>query len=425
MVFSENLFLVCDIDHIPIRCVIDEVKNQHGSCFIDFLLESKMCLVNGRISPENNDFTNVSKKGKSVVDYIVVPHENLSSCVHFSVTSCNDILSDFNLVHLIGNNSKVPDHSLLSLTVETSMVIINDKRIAMDHVRPQNINTVRYSFKNVPNEYMNSEAFRELASKFLVDIDLCRDTLPCVDTLYNNFIKLLQVEMDDHLRRINFNKAKLDRYNYFWNDELQKLWKDKKIAEKEFRKCKKHDYKDKYLLFKLACNIFDKKFRQYERHYKYTKSVEIEQLQFNNPNQFWKEIKNLGPKSHKNIPMEIYSTNDAIVTDYLLVTNKWKHEFESLYQITLSLHNFEKVKKVQQFNYMIEMNMNDPLYVTHSNLDYTFSTQELKVVISNAKAGKSPGPDNIPNEILKYEILFPILHKAFNLFYDYGLTPST
>ena len=259
--------IICDIDHIPLRCVIDEVKNQHGSCFIDFLLESKMCLVNGRISPENNDFTNVSKKGKSLVDYIVVPHENLSSCVHFSVTSCNDILSDFNLVHLIGNNSKVPDHSLLSLTVETSMVITNDKRIAMDHVRPQNINTIRYSFKNVPNEYMNSEAFRELASKFLVDIDLCRDTLPCVDTLYNNFIKLLQVEMDDHLRRINFNKAKLDRYNYFWNDELQKLWKDKKIAEKEFRKCKKHDYKDKYLLFKLACNIFDKKFRQYERHY--------------------------------------------------------------------------------------------------------------------------------------------------------------
>ena len=45
--------------------------------------------------------------------------------------------------------------------------------------------------------------------------------------------------------------------------------------------------------------------------------------------------------------------------------------------------------------------MNDPLYVIHSNLDYTFSTQELKVVISNAKAGKSPGPDNIQNEILK------------------------
>ena len=74
---------------------------------------------------------------------------------------------------------------------------------------------------------------------------------------------------------------------------------------------------------------------------------------------------------------------------------------------------------------MIEMNMNDPLYITHSNLDCTFSTQELKVVTSNTKAGKSPGPDNIPNEIVNYEILFPILYKAFHLFYDYGLTPST
>ena len=94
--------------------------------------------------------------------------------------------------------------------------------------------------------------------------------------------------------------------------------------------------------------------------------------------------------------MEIYSINDSIITDYSLVTNKWKEEFESLFQIT-SLHNLEKVKKVQQFNYMIELNMNDPLYVSHSNLDCTFSTQELKVVISNAKAGKSPWPDDIAN----------------------------
>ena len=70
-----------------------------------------------------------------------------------------------------------------------------------------------------------------IAYKFLIDIDLCRDTLPCVDTLYNNFIKLLQVEMDDHLRRTSYNKAKLDRYNYFWNDELQKLWKDRKLLK--------------------------------------------------------------------------------------------------------------------------------------------------------------------------------------------------
>ena len=48
---------------------------------------------------------------------------------------------------------------------------------------------------------------------------------------------------------------------------------------------------------------------------------------------------------------------------------------------------------------MIEMNMKDPLalYVSHSNLGYAFSTQELKVVISNAKAGKSPWPDDTAN----------------------------
>ena len=58
--------------------------------------------------------------------------------------------------------------------------------------------------------------------------------------------------------------------------------------------------------------------------------------------------------------------------------------------------------------YMVEMNMNDPLYVTSSNLDHTFSAQELRNRYFT-------WPDNIPSKILTYEKLFPILHKTFNL----------
>ena len=70
---------VTDIDSIPVRQVIDNKHvNQHGKCLVDFLIESKLCIFKGRISPENNDYTNLSSRGTSVVDYIIVPHDKIS-----------------------------------------------------------------------------------------------------------------------------------------------------------------------------------------------------------------------------------------------------------------------------------------------------------------------------------------------------------
>ena len=35
-----------------------------------------MCILNGRVTPDKNDLTFVSKRGSSVVDYIITPHES-------------------------------------------------------------------------------------------------------------------------------------------------------------------------------------------------------------------------------------------------------------------------------------------------------------------------------------------------------------
>ena len=79
---------------------------------IDFLLESKMCITNGRITPELDDFTS---KERSVVDYIIVPHDMLLQCSRSEVTRVNTLMNEFNLFGLIGNRCKPPDHALLVL----------------------------------------------------------------------------------------------------------------------------------------------------------------------------------------------------------------------------------------------------------------------------------------------------------------------
>ena len=115
-----------DTDNIDIRQYIDPIKNKHGNSFVEFLLESKMCIANGRVTPDkSNQFTSVSVKGSAVVDYIAISHEYIDKCVSCEVLSVNDLLQQYNLYGLIGDKCKPPDHSIISLTIHT-LVSLSD-----------------------------------------------------------------------------------------------------------------------------------------------------------------------------------------------------------------------------------------------------------------------------------------------------------
>ncbi len=60
-----------NIHNIPLQKVIDYTSNKHAQQFIDFLLESKMCILNGRICPENDNFTCVRTNGSSIMFIIM------------------------------------------------------------------------------------------------------------------------------------------------------------------------------------------------------------------------------------------------------------------------------------------------------------------------------------------------------------------
>lgn len=63
------------VDSIPERRVLDRNVNQHGHDFIEFLNDSKFCVLNGRFTDDN--YTSISRTGKTVVDYLSVPHDVL------------------------------------------------------------------------------------------------------------------------------------------------------------------------------------------------------------------------------------------------------------------------------------------------------------------------------------------------------------
>ncbi len=84
--------------------------------------------------------------------------------------------------------------------------------------------------------------------------------------------------------------------------------------------------------------------------------------------------------------MEVYDDNGNIVCDRENVLNKWKTEYEKLYNINnaeASDPNFKKyIKDSINFN---ESNMLDPLYYENQLLNKPITLNEITVVLKKAK----------------------------------------
>ena len=109
---------IIDIDDIQCRDILDEQKNNFGEIFIDFLHDAKLCMLNGRVNRENNNYTSISTKGKAVVDYMLTFHDCLDKCKLFNVITMSDIIEELNIQSIISERCKPPDHSILTVAVD-------------------------------------------------------------------------------------------------------------------------------------------------------------------------------------------------------------------------------------------------------------------------------------------------------------------
>ena len=80
--------------------------------------------------------------------------------------------------------------------------------------------------------------------------------------------------------------------------------------------------------------------RQVERQYNQNKIIQIEQVCNRNPRKFWNQIKNLRPRSNNKISNKVRDPEGNITTDPECVLDKWKTEFENLYN-EIDTKNFD------------------------------------------------------------------------------------
>ena len=295
--------VIDNIDCVRKRADIDFHVNQHGRSMIEFLQQARFCVLNGRFCTNENDFTCKTTRWCSVVDYMLVPHSNLDLYKQFKVISCNDLIEQFDLFHLLHDKSKIPDHNILSVLF-TFKHKCNYESINTQAVNNRSHYTVqvlvKYNFDN-PGEFMKNNNIKKKLDNLGLAINSDIHISEHLDKHYDLFKLCIFEEMEKYLpqcgRSFHSTNSK-QKSKPFWNSTLGNLWKVMRENEKLLRHSKNYMHKQfLYNQFIVSRTNFDKKFSFYHKEYEKGKMVNIETLNVSNAKEFWKQLKKLGPKN--------------------------------------------------------------------------------------------------------------------------------
>ncbi|VDI27419.1 Hypothetical predicted protein [Mytilus galloprovincialis] len=253
------------VDQLPERNIVDFQHNSYGSVFCDFLIDVNCCILNGRNSL-HNDYTFISTRGSSVVDYCVLPYEQLKSFSDFTVHRTTELIKNIGMVDKFDLQ-----HS------ETTQFAIDD---------------MYDSFVTVMKSEMSQK-------------------LPCKTVLYNS----------------NNNKPRRCQKPW-WTDNLGTLWNDVCKAEKVWTKCKGNTSKNLRHFYVEKRKLFDKSVQKAKRQYWFSSQEELMNTA-SNPKEFWRKIGKIGVGNERqnNIPMEVKLSDGSLCNNQNVVIDTWKNSF--------------------------------------------------------------------------------------------------
>ncbi len=416
-----------DLDNVMSRKNLEEENNNHGKAFVEFLHDSKCCVVNSRVSTEYDNFTSVSTKGKAVVDFVFTPHENLKTIHSCYVDTCSDIINTLGIQHMISDTCKAPDHSLVTIKIYMSRYTTMQCRNIGARNYYESTDKPKFNVRRIPENFMNSDTICNVIAELIENITLARENQASVDVAYNKVVEVVYKEMKDKLQSVSkSHRRKNTPFKPYWTDELSKLWKAAFEKEQLFLKYKGHRNTKKILKqdFITTRNTFDKTLRKKQRAYRRGLLLEIEDCDTSDPRRFWRHIHKLGPRKSNSIPWEVYDKDGNICFDKDIVLESWKSDYSSLFNNNNGVFDDQFLFNVKSVKAHRERNMQEPLYTSNNILNKTLELDEIRKVVNKAKCGKACGIDGIPNEVLKNENMTKCMHSLFQMCFDFGMIPS-
>ena len=412
------------VDDVKPREVIDETLNSYGDHLLDFLINCNMCILNGRVG--SNDFTHVSRRGRSVVDYVYVPHEKFAQLSDFSVHTMTDIINCFDL-----HSQKVSDHSVISWTKQ-----LLNSTTGSDTLLPNNAGSPhvpKYVLNDIPPSFLNCEQSFQLLMDTIGKIENNLQQENDVTKAYQIFVDLILSEMEIKLKKKRAvpkaAKQHKSRAKAYWNSELQDMWDKVSFAEQKWLKFKgstgvRNKLREEY------CSVrdqFDKINRRAKRAFQLQeqKSLHDRLYDVENPRDFWTQIGRIGMSNERktSIPIEVL-VDDTVSTDYEHVMRKWKNDYDCLYNSDNSNSDFDNRHLREVTNSIADPNNNVFPKPDCSSLNGPITYDEVYKAVYRAKLRKASGIDNIPSEILRNECCVGLLFKIISFCFEHGCIPS-
>ena len=427
-----------DVDNVPPRTILDSTKNRHGDELFNFLMEANMCVCNGRVTPQLNEYTYIHARGKSVIDYFIVPCDTLDQCINFRIQTVKDLMDE----HCSANAEdlelrNIPDHSVLSLTIATQVNVQDCNPSAIEqgtqinglnansheNITNDDIYYKRFNVSNLPNNFLGREETRTEIVKLIDDIHVTRKNQGEIDDIYSRFCLLYHNEMKSLLKCKTIypstGKGRNRKTKPYWNDSLTQMWQDVCDKEKKYLKAQGNTRQMLRHEYIIAQKGFDKCYRKIKRNYQKNVVQDIENFSKLNPTEFWNRIKKLGPRKCNRIPMEVYNEQNIVDRNVRNVLEKWRTDFKSVYSYTPRDDEFDE-------NFYIETS--EALSATNfeelDGLNHGISYLEVQRVVRQASNNKAIGLDNLPYEVFKNNQSQELLTCLFNKIFEYGLTPQ-
>ena len=150
---------ITQLDNVKPRVPIDNRINGYCDSLLGFLKDSKMCICNGCITPEYDDFTCSNTRGQSVVDYIITPQNCIDKCTSCVVHTVSSLIESLNLHQLLSSSCKAPDHNLLVssflLNIDNDIENTNPKLGSTNQFHETGSKI--YDFNKTDMKFMNNE----------------------------------------------------------------------------------------------------------------------------------------------------------------------------------------------------------------------------------------------------------------------------
>ena len=428
---------------IPARQNPDKTKNSHANSFITFLKDFRSIILNGRVTPEFNNYTFVNPRGCSVPDYFFSPVDHLTFCREMRTVLMSDVVKLLN----IDPPRCLPDHSLLLGTFKTSFFGKSHETSLPSCFNPEKNKTKmtestrpkKKNLKKMPANFFMSEEIRTKVFDTITRIEASQSSQIEINNLWSTIKTLFSTELNK-LPNIpvssNNKQRKLFRKSQpFWNPDLEALWKSTCQVEKKYLNFKVVSRTDQFKKaqlrndFKSAQKLFDKTFRQVQRKYKKRSQLELERNAKQNPTDMWSSLKKLNNPPSSKAALEIVRADDSISHDLKEILERWLQDISNLFSGVhenpeMAFNNGfydEILNKKEEFENMSTEQQDATNQFETGSLNCEISFKEVSDAIDSTKLKKAYL--DIPNEAMKNENAKQILHRFFNLCFKSGLSP--